>query len=108
MSRLDATVGRVPVLVSECGNACISGPQRPGDIVAYSKVRSTTGVLITLLALMALAALTHSLVTSVRRRRRDFAVLKTLGFTTRQTASTARWQGLALTASALRWGSRSE
>jgi hypothetical protein len=99
--QLESTVGRVPVLVSECGSACISGPQRPGDIIAYSKVRSTAGVLIALLALMALAALTHSLVTSVRRRRRDFAVLKTLGFTTRQIASAARWQGLAMAGAAL-------
>ena len=101
MKQLETTVGRVPVLVSECGNACISGPQRPGDIVAYSKVRSTTSVLIALLALMSVSALAHSLVTSVRRRRRDFAVLKTLGFTARQIASTTRWQGLALAATAL-------
>jgi ABC-type lipoprotein release transport system permease subunit len=80
---------------------CVSGPQRPGDIVAYSRVRSTTGALVVLLGLMAIAALTHSLVTSFRRRRRDVALLKTLGFVGRQVSSTARWQGLALSGAAL-------
>ena len=91
--------------MGECpGQFCVMGPQRPGEIVAYGRVRSTAVALIALLAVMAAGALTHSLVTSVRRRRHDVAVLKTLGFSGRQLGSTARWQALALTATALTIG----
>ena len=101
--QLSSSVNRsLTGIVDGCPSpACVSGPQRPGDIIAYRRVRSTTTVLVVLLALMAVATLTHSLVTSVRRRRRDVAVLKTLGFVGRQVSSAARWQGLALSASAL-------
>ncbi len=92
-------------LIEECPSpGCLLGPQRPGDIVAYGRVRSTSLSLIVLLALMAIAALAHSLVTSVRRRRRDIAVLKTLGFAAADVASAARWQGLALAGVALAAG----
>jgi ABC-type lipoprotein release transport system permease subunit len=40
----------------------------------------------------AVAALGLALVASVRRRRRDLALLKTLGFTRRQLATTVAWQ----------------
>jgi hypothetical protein len=45
-----------------------------------------------LIAVTALAALTHLLVTSIRRRRRDLAILKTLGFVRRQVWATVAWQ----------------
>ena len=38
------------------------------------------------------SALALTLIASVRRRRRDLALLKTLGFTTRQLAATIAWQ----------------
>jgi ABC-type lipoprotein release transport system permease subunit len=44
------------------------------------------------LATGTLAALGLTLVASVRRRRRDFALLKTLGFTRRQLAGAVAWQ----------------
>ena len=44
------------------------------------------------LAAGAVAALGLTLVASVRRRRRDFALLKTLGFTRRQLAGAVAWQ----------------
>ncbi len=89
------------LLSDDCADFCVSAAQRPGDIVAYRRVRSTTTALVVLLVLMAVAALTHSLVTSVRRRRRDLALLKTLGFVGKQVSSTARWQGFALAGAAL-------
>ena len=64
-------------------------------------MRSTSAALIALVILMAVAALTQSLVTSARRRRRDVAILKTLGFVGRDVSRTARWQGLAIAAAAL-------
>ena len=43
------------------------------------------------LAAGAIGALTLTLIASVRRRRRDLALLKTLGFTERQLAATVSW-----------------
>jgi FtsX-like permease family/MacB-like periplasmic core domain len=67
------------------------------------------------LGLLALATLVHTLVTSIRRRRHDLAILKTIGFSRRQVSSTVAWQattfavvalaaGLPLGAAAGRWG----
>ena len=44
------------------------------------------------LAVGAVAALLLTLLASVRRRRHDLAVLKTIGFTRRQLAATVAWQ----------------
>ena len=49
-----------------------------------------------LFALAALGTLVHTLVTSVRRRRRDLAVLKTLGFVRHQISATVAWQATTM------------
>ena len=54
-----------------------------------------------LLALAAIGTLVHTLVTSIRRRRRDLAVLKTLGFVRRQISATVAWQATTLASIAL-------
>jgi hypothetical protein len=50
------------------------------------------------LALVGAIAIGHLLVTSVRRRRRDFAVLKSVGFTRRQILATVSWQASTIAA----------
>jgi putative ABC transport system permease protein len=65
---------------------------RPAEIVNYRSLGGTPVFLGTGLAAGAIAALTLTLVASVRRRRRDLAVLKTLGFTKAQLAATIAWQ----------------
>ena len=55
-------------------------------------------------AFAAFATLVHVLVTSVRRRRRDLAILQTLGFRRRQIIATVAWQSLILTGLALAFG----
>jgi ABC-type lipoprotein release transport system permease subunit len=75
--------------------------QRPGDIENYARVRGTPLVLAALLVVMALGALTHTLVSSIRRRRRDIAVLKTLGFRRGQVSATTAWQATVLASVAL-------
>src|SRR5439155_17783282 len=54
-----------------------------------------------LFALAAFATLVHVLLTSVRRRRRDLAILQMLGFRQRQVAATIAWQALTLGSLAL-------
>jgi ABC-type antimicrobial peptide transport system permease subunit len=54
-----------------------------------------------LLGLIALATLAQTLVTSVRARRTDLAVLKTIGFSRRQVRAAVAWQASALVSVAL-------
>jgi ABC-type lipoprotein release transport system permease subunit len=53
---------------------------------------ATPAVLGVTLAIGAISALTLTLISSVRRRRHDLALLKALGFTRRQLAGTVAWQ----------------
>ena len=70
----------------------VLGVQRPAEIVNYQSSGATAVILATSLAVGAVVALGLTLAASVRRRRRDLALLKTLGFTQRQLASTVAWQ----------------
>jgi hypothetical protein len=58
-------------------------------------------VLAGIVTLLAVATIAHTLVTSVRRRRRDLAILKTLGFVRSQVSATVAWQSSALVAAAV-------
>ncbi|HXN61987.1 MAG TPA: FtsX-like permease family protein [Acidimicrobiales bacterium] len=66
--------------------------QRPAEITDYRTIGSTPTLLAAALALAAVTALGLTLASSVRRRRRDLATLKALGFTRRQLLSTVCWQ----------------
>jgi hypothetical protein len=70
----------------------VLGVLRPVQIVNYRSIGSTPIFLAAGLALGAVLALGLTLASSVRRRRREFALLKTFGFTHRQLASTVAWQ----------------
>ncbi len=79
-----------------CGGnvATALGVQRPAQIVNYRSMGETPVLLSAGLAVGATAALGLTLISSIRRRRRDIAILKTLGFTKRQVAVTVSWQAL--------------
>jgi hypothetical protein len=77
------------------------GPTPPSEIASYRRVVSTPVLLSGLLALLAAALMVHVLVTSVRRRRRDIAVLKTIGFSKRQIGAAVAWQATTLAAFSL-------
>jgi putative ABC transport system permease protein len=83
------------------GSCVVVSDQRPDDIRDYAGVRDTPLVLGVLLALLAVGTLAHVLVTGVRRRRRDLAVLKALGLVRWQVHGVVQWQAAALTATAL-------
>jgi ABC-type antimicrobial peptide transport system permease subunit len=65
----------------------VVGIQRPAQIINYRSLGSTPTVLGGALALGAVVALGLTLIASVRRRRRDLALLKILGFTHGQLAA---------------------
>ncbi len=58
-------------------------------------------LLAALVGILAGAALIHALITSVRRGRRQIAVLETLGFTSRQVAGSVAWHASLLALGAL-------
>jgi hypothetical protein len=66
--------------------------QRPAEIVNYQSTGATPAILASGLAAGAVVALGLTLAASVRRRKRDLALLKTLGFTQRQLAASVVWQ----------------
>ncbi len=71
-------------------------PARPVDLVNFGRVQSFPLVLGGLMGLFAAATLAHVLVTSIRRRRRDLAVLKVLGLGPAQVRATVAWQATTL------------
>lgn len=87
------SLNRIALLTSTNANFGVSvvAVQRPAEIVNYGTMGATPAYLGAGLAAGAVAALALTLFTSVRRRRRDLAVLKTLGFTGRQLAATVAW-----------------
>ncbi len=70
----------------------VSKPARPAEVANAGTLRATPAYLAFALAGAAVVALGLTLVASVRRRRRDVALLKALGFTQRQLAATVAWQ----------------
>ncbi len=54
------------------------------------------------LMLLACGTIAHTLLTSVRQHPRELAVLKTLGFVTRQVRATVAWQATAIAGVAAR------
>jgi hypothetical protein len=70
----------------------VLGVQRPAQIVDYRTIGATPVLLATGLAAGAVIALALTLIASVRRRRRDLAIMKTLGLTRRMLAAAVAWQ----------------
>jgi len=77
---------------------------RPIELGVLTRVRSVPLILAGLLALFAIATLGHALLTSVRLRAHDLAILKTIGFVRRQIRATVAWQTSALGFTTLLFG----
>jgi len=72
-----------------------------GEVGDLARVDFLPWVLAGLLVVLGVGGLALTLFGSVRRHRRDLAVLKTLGFVRRQVAATAMWQGIAVGVAAI-------
>jgi ABC-type antimicrobial peptide transport system permease subunit len=102
---LTAATSRLRTLAALLGcpitSCAVTSDQRPGDIEGYAAIRDTPLVLGAVLVLLAVGTLAHVLLTGVRRRRRDLAVLKTLGLVRSQVLRVVAWDASALAAVAL-------
>jgi hypothetical protein len=90
-------------LVDRCGPACLAlhdavALQKPAEIATLDRVRWTPVLLAGVLAALALATVGQTLVSSIRRRRRDLALLRTLGFVRAQVSATVAWQATTIAA----------
>jgi hypothetical protein len=65
----------------------------PSDLVNLERVQVLPWALAAFLAVVAAMAVAHAVVSTVRRRGRDLAVLRTLGFVDRQLSALIRWEG---------------
>jgi FtsX-like permease family len=87
LSRIESTLS-----ASSDGAGGVVGVLRPAEIANYRSIGTLPGLLGGALAAGAVIALGLTLVASVRRRRRELALLKTLGFTQFQLAAAVAWQ----------------
>jgi hypothetical protein len=85
-------------------NYTVTGTAAPGYIASYGHVESTPLVLAGLLTLLGIGVLAHLLVTSVRARHKELAVLKTLGCTRGQLLMMVVWHAVLLALIALTIG----
>jgi hypothetical protein len=74
---------------------------RPRELQELEDVTALPTVLGLLLALIAAATLAHTLLTSVRHRRQELAILEALGFVRRQVWFTIAWETTTLVSLAL-------
>jgi len=93
---------------SFCANiqqtTCLVTDQRPNTVTNYAAIDATPVILAGVLAVLGLAVLAQFVLTSARRRRRDFALLKVLGMFRRELSTVALWQVATVTAVALAVG----
>jgi hypothetical protein len=97
---LDEKVRSV-VFQGDPGGGLVLGPQRPNDVASYANLQRTPLVLVGLLVLLAVATLVHLLVSAVRRRRKDLAMMRALGCRARQMRRVVLVQATTLIALAL-------
>jgi hypothetical protein len=82
-------------------NPFVAAAERPANVVSLASIAGLPVLLSGLLALIAAGTLAHMLASSTRRRRRDLAILKTLGFIRRQVRHAILWQATTIAAIAL-------
>jgi hypothetical protein len=93
-----AVVDRLNGAVEQIGGysgLAVTPVQRSAEIVNADDIRGSSTLLGLAVAIAALASLTVALTSAVRRRRRDLALLKSLGFTRRQLSMTVASQASA-------------
>jgi ABC-type antimicrobial peptide transport system permease subunit len=102
-----AIVGFAPGVSDEEGAAAVTAalpdsmtvyafPRRPEDVENLARVAGVPSALAAFLVLVAVAAVAHALVTSVRRRARDLGIVRSLGFVRRDVMASVAVQSVTL------------
>jgi predicted lysophospholipase L1 biosynthesis ABC-type transport system permease subunit len=73
-------------------STCFVTSQTPFDIGNYVRIESVPQFLALVLAVLGVGVLTQLMIVWVQRRRRDIAILKTIGFVRRQVLALVAWQ----------------
>ena len=97
----DAGLAAVTKDITGLPGPYITAAERPANVVSLASIAGLPVALSGLLALMAAGTLGHTLASSTRRRRRDLAILKTLGLVRRQIRHAVAWQATTIVAIAL-------
>ena len=101
-SAIDAELTQIEASALEDGAlAFVRRDQPPTKIRDLAQVRLVPAAMAGVLALVAAAALAHLLLTSVRERRRELALLRTLGFSGRQLHACVGWHASVIAIVAL-------
>jgi hypothetical protein len=75
----------------------LTTPEPPPDLVNLRRIDRLPALLTMLIVVLAVGTLAHTMSLSIRRRHREFAVLKSLGFVRRQVSATVAWQATVST-----------
>lgn len=97
----DAGLAAVTKDIEGLPNPFVATAERPANVVSLATIANVPVLLSGLLALIAAGTLAHMLASSTRRRRRDLAILKALGFIRRQVRHAVAWQATTIAAIAL-------
>ena len=97
----DAGLAAVANDIKGLPNPFVNAAERPASVVSLASIAGLPVALSGLLALIAAGTLAHTLASSTRRRRRDLAILKTLGFKRRQLRQAVAWQATTIAGIAL-------
>jgi predicted lysophospholipase L1 biosynthesis ABC-type transport system permease subunit len=87
-----APFSQVPAVVGEV----VSGTSVPPEVDRLRHVAWFPPAVAILVGTLALIAVAHALITSVRRRRQELAILKALGFARGQVRSTVAWEATTI------------
>jgi hypothetical protein len=79
----------------------VTAPTQPTDVADFGQVRILPHMLAGLLAALATATMGYLLITAIRRRRRELAILKTIGFVPSQISAAVAWQATTVAAVAM-------
>jgi len=78
--------------------------RRPSDVVDFGRVKGMPLILSGVLAMIGVLSLAHAIASAIRRRRRDLAILKTIGFVRAQVRRAVAWQSSTLIVVAVAFG----
>ncbi len=95
---------RMTAALGERGSVIFQTNGRPSDVEGLARLRSLPVVLASLLVLIVGVTVANAMVVAVRRRRRDIAILQSLGSTRGNVTAVGVWQGTTIGVAALLLG----